>query len=357
VESPAKSPGANRTITRFVGGFALASLAASCLPLLANAAGQPLVPGLARGDAFAVYGLLIAALPALVLPTGFAVQPGRALLPLAPLLLLSVVFAVLPLAVAAWISGVAWTGVSATVSASLGLGAVMLHLRRVFGERAAVACGALGAALCVAAPLLSVFLESLGKSIPQHVPLVAPGVLVLAAAKSHGFPSHLATASFAVVAWALLFVKRKSATATACVVAGCVFPLVAFGALPISGSVTATAPAGGIARVGVPIPVEWTNAGLRASFVCAANRGPSLAENEGSCPSPPRRGRPMRSFSRKEGTLRFLFRSRSPIPTAPFCSWRAAAAPKPSRSRAAPKPSTSIGLPRRASTRPTPTDS
>ena len=261
VDRPDKAPGLNRTITRFVGGFALASLAAACAPLLSDDAGRSLVPGLSRADAFVVYGMLIAGLPALVLPTGFAVQPGRALSPLAPLLLLATVFAVLPLAVAAWISGVAWTGVSAVVSASLAVGALMLHLRRLLGARAAILCGAVGAALCVAAPLHVAFLESLGKPWPPSLAFVSPSVMVLAASRMHGFEAHLVPLSVAVAAWLPLFARPRAAATVGCI--GMML-LPVFGATDLVGPtepVTLSAPAGSRTRAGVPIPLELANTG------------------------------------------------------------------------------------------------
>jgi len=261
VDRSDKAPGLNRTITRFVGGFALASLAAACAPLLSDDAGRSLIPGLSRADAFAVYGMLIAGLPALVLPTGFAVQPGRDLSPLAPLILLATVFAVLPLAVAAWISGVAWTGVSAVVSASLALGALMLHLRRLLGPRAAVLCGAVGAALCVAAPLHVAFLETLGKPWPPLLAFASPSVMVLASARMHGFEAHLVPVSVAVAAWLLLFARPRTAATV-----GCIGMMLLPGARAAdfvgpSEPVTISAVAGSRTRVGVPIPLEIENAG------------------------------------------------------------------------------------------------
>ena len=256
------SSGSNRTITRFVLGFAAASLAASCLPLLKSASGEPLIQGLARADAFVVYGLLIAALPVLVLPVGFAVSPGKTLTPLAPLFALALTFASLPMVVAAWISGVDWTGVAGVGASALALGGVLLHMRRWMGVRAAVPAGAIGAFTVIALPALSVLLASLGKSVPNWWGWISPPTLCLGASVTHAVDGAGWYVLAAVVIWIPLLVQRR-------VAAVLMLPLalgspLALGVRNVETDVTFASLGGPWSWPQVPTPVLVTNPGDQA---------------------------------------------------------------------------------------------
>src|SRR5262249_6734029 len=107
---PTETPGRsrNRSISAFVAAFALLSFVASVVPLLPQGgSGASLLPGLERGTSFGAYAIFLLLFVFFFLPAAFRRDPGRGLVPWAPLAAFALLFASIPGITSAYISGVA----------------------------------------------------------------------------------------------------------------------------------------------------------------------------------------------------------------------------------------------------------
>lgn len=285
VAGPSSTAGrpTNLVVTRFTLAFAAVSAAASLLPLFAAGAFAAPPRGLDRGASLAWYGLSLACFFGCVAPAATARDSGRSLRPWATLYVFAGLFASVPAAVAAYVSGVAWTDLARLAAAPAALAGTSLFLRAAFGPAGGRAACALFFVLGVALPAVPLAARTFGGEPPFAAACeLSPTWWTFRLATRRPAPDAAAWWAVAAATWigALCVARfgRKPAAGAAAAVAAAAFAFAPAPQGPLDG-VRIEAPAGPDARAGArtPLRVVKPAGALELRFATELRRLPAEA--------------------------------------------------------------------------------
>ncbi len=256
-----EAPGHNRAVTRFVLGFVALSLVASLLPLITLDRVSGVVPLLDRSSSLVTYASFLLGFFLLMFPANFPRDGTRRIAPWWVLALFVLMFATIPLVVAAWISGVSAGGLVAIgcILASAGGAAMLAHA--AFGATAHVVCAMVGVTLGLVIPAVEVLTASLGLTSPVSLAVASPTAWIHRIACLREVPSITGFAIAAVVPWLLvpLIARRRRGRGPKLVSAAILLVLVPGGLLPQASDADVTiTPRLSSARAGARVPLEVT---------------------------------------------------------------------------------------------------